>query len=897
MKTCYLDLLGSMDAGRMMRHTAELTEIEKGQTSECFLRSAEYVASVLKHEGIPNVELLSFPADGRTVYQDKRMPMAWSVTTGRLTLLNADAGASENSLFAPASDESTVAADYGRHPFHLIHGSTAVAEGGVVARIITEAQLLAGEDPRGCMVMLEPLTWPRAAVLTPILDLGALGFITDFLTGRYETPDSIQWVNACTEGAHWHIQGDDRPFVGFSVSPRTGDRIRKMASAKELKARVECDGRRYAGILPAVTARIPGKRNEEVWMTAHLFEPLASDNSNGVASVIETARQICLRGTPEFSVRLLFCMELYGFAAYAASRGDSLRKEVLGGCNFDSVLSEKGRGIKLSMAGAGTPFYGNALLEQLTRSLNDCSQAPEIELSPYGAYFDELFLCDPTIGVPMVWPFGKNAGFWHNSIQTIDRFDRETYAEGTAFCAAFVWQLCNPEKRLFQEASALAQEHLNEERKRIGTRPFGSDAERMAHCFRREKERLENAVRFLPGLDTAPALAELEALYRKLSGDLVARIPVSGWRSYAAGIIPFRSEPGFPYDLARVPKRKRAALPDSVIYGPFANVLANMDGHTDLGTLIRLAEYETGGALPEKTVKRYVNAVCFLMDHGYLGGSNRNELSESDLVKALHRLGVKHGDLLLVHSAVSAFGHIAGGAETVIDALKKAVGPSGTVLFPMFTRPYLHLGGTVNRGWNYRPFDPSDPYQIWVGSVPQTLLLNYPDVCRSAHITHSWGGFGPLAEECLKHHGAYDPPASKNSPLGEALEHGGKVLHFGSGVNSTTFLHYFEDHFDLPFLDSVLCTVKGRGGRPEKVLIPKHLPGDRDFYHGDGEKSKFFRRAFAAGLTVRKETLGLGQLQLMELSELFDIGSGLVREDPRIFLCDDPECLFCASYP
>ena len=893
MKKSYHKFLQSIDPAALMPQVRKLYALEYGQTFRDYHRAAEYIFTLLQEANIPNAQLLHFPADGKSVFQDKRMPLAWDASVGRLTLLDPELPASE-AFFSDAAELSgPVVADYQKHPFHLIKGSVATAPGGQIVRIMTEAQFLAGEDPRGCLVMLEPLTWPRAKILTPILDQGALGFISDFLTGRYQTPDTLQWINACTEGPHWHIQCDDRPFIGFSVTPRTGDIIRYAASRGELRAKVECDGIRYAGDLPAVTALIPGKKEEEIWILAHPYEPLADDDTCGVIAAIETARQIMAAGTPEYSLRLVFAMEMYGFAAYAASLGNNLHRKVIGGVNFDTPLCTAGAILDLLPAGPSVPFYGNALLRIMHEEFAGYADDFKIKLEHYGSYIDDQLLSDSTVGIPTVWLVSYcKEKFWHNSEQTPDFLDEEFFAKGCALNTAFVYHLLNPVSELLDKSLPLALSHLQDERKRINENT-NAPAERMRHLLRREKEMIQDFARFCSPEQISDALKKLDAAYQECSRDLAETIPHSLWRDYAEGMIPARIETGFPYDLAKLPARKRFPLPDNVIYGPFANVLSNMDGSKTLAQLIREAEYETGKELKDNEIKKYISALSSLADHGYLALQNRNELFCNDLVKALKELGVCQGDLLFVHSSLGAFGHIHGGASTIIQALIQAVGADGTLLFPTFTRPYIRLGDTLNKFYNYRPFDPADPGQIWTGTVPQVLLEKYPDAKRSRHITHSWAGLGALAEECLKDHEPCDPPVSLSSPFTKGVHYKGKVLHFGSGLNATTFLHYMEDILDLPYLDSAVCTIKKANGMAERVMIRKHLPGDRDFYRKDAENSKFFQAALKAGLEIKSITLGTGKLMLMDMNQLFEIGMKLLEKDPRILLCDDPQCLFC----
>ncbi|MFH9123578.1 AAC(3) family N-acetyltransferase, partial [Streptomyces globisporus] len=52
---------------------------------------------------------------------------------------------------------------------------------------------------------------------------------------------------------------------------------------------------------------------------------------------------------------------------------------------------------------------------------------------------------------------------------------------------------------------------------------------------------------------------------------------------------------------------------------------------------------------------------------------------------ALTALGVRPGDVLLVHASLRSLGAVAGGARGVLDAVRRAVGPAGTVVVPAFT--------------------------------------------------------------------------------------------------------------------------------------------------------------------------------------------------------------------
>ena len=57
-------------------------------------------------------------------------------------------------------------------------------------------------------------------------------------------------------------------------------------------------------------------------------------------------------------------------------------------------------------------------------------------------------------------------------------------------------------------------------------------------------------------------------------------------------------------------------------------------------------------------------------------------LGKKELVEHFKQLGIKQGMILEVHSSLSSFGYVVGGAQTVVDALIEVIGYNGTLLMP-----------------------------------------------------------------------------------------------------------------------------------------------------------------------------------------------------------------------
>lgn len=879
MKELYRNFRSKVNAEKLYRDMASLYQLEHGQTFSCYRASAKRTLEILKETGIPNAEILTFPADGKTAYQDKIMPLGWEATTGKLTILSGF-----------GLERGLVAADFQEHPFHLIKGSVGTAPGGEIVRILTHEQAMGEADASDALVMIPPGMGPGfRAFIVHMLDLGARGFVSDFAMNAEDEPDGIQWCNAFTELSNWHVTVDDRPFIAFSITPVMGARLRKALARGGVTARIESDARRFETEVDVVTALVPGRRKEEFWILAHLYEPLSNDNSAGVAAAIETARLLMAEGQQEFSLRLIFGLEYYGFASYAATRGKFLGNEVIGGIDYDAMYMRREWEIEFHCSGPASPFYGNLLGDLWATDLNKFSDCPRIDFRNSFAcmYDDDTFLSDSTIGIPTVWPIrtGKKK-LWHNSKQVLSYVEKDSFACSTAMNTAFVSSVINPQEKLLARVSASALKQLAAEMEFL----TGAKKEHLTRRYEILKQDLDNFNRCFAPEKIEPIRKALKAEYDLLVSGLTNEMPSSPWRSLAQRIIPARTGCGFPHDQAEVPPEKRINLPGSVLYSPLAALLADMDGKRDLAQIIRMVEHEIRRILPEKELKGLIRAIFHLSHYGYVSLGDFKPISKAEIVKALREAGIVEGDCLLVHSSLSPFGEIE--AETVIEAFREAVGPEGNIFLPAFNASFVYIGAP-NSWEKLRPYDASNLKAIWTGTLPRTLIAKYPDSIRSAHYSHSWVGLGSLAKEACSAQAADEPPMSVNSVLEFVLRHNGKVVHFGSSIGSTTFLHLLEDRLNLPGLETALCKVKQPDGSLTTAAIPRNLPYDRDFYHGTQETIRFFKAATAKGLKIHEAKLGLGTILMMELPQLYEIGMKLLSADPNLLLSDDPENLSC----
>ncbi|MBO1335303.1 aminoglycoside N(3)-acetyltransferase [Streptomyces sp. VRA16 Mangrove soil] len=180
-------------------------------------------------------------------------------------------------------------------------------------------------------------------------------------------------------------------------------------------------------------------------------------------------------------------------------------------------------------------------------------------------------------------------------------------------------------------------------------------------------------------------------------------------------------------------------------------------------------------------------------------------VTRSSLAADLRALGVSPGETLLVHTSLSSLGWVNGGAVAVVQALRDALGATGTLVVPTqsgdLTDPAGWGNPPVPREWweavraTMPVYDPATTASRGVGIVPETVRT-WPGALRSAHPHTSFAALGPRAAAVAEGH-ATDCRLGERSPLARLEELGARVLLLGAGFDACTCFHLAE--YRIPF--------------------------------------------------------------------------------------------------
>ena len=269
-----------------------------------------------------------------------------------------------------------------------------------------------------------------------------------------------------------------------------------------------------------------------------------------------------------------------------------------------------------------------------------------------------------------------------------------------------------------------------------------------------------------------------------------------------------------------------------------------------------------------------------IMSEANIINQTKSPITKELLVQDLIKLGVKSGDILLVHSSLSKIGWVCGEERTVIEALIAAVGMEGTVCMP------AHSGGNsdpsewrnppVPKEWveiiyeNMPVFDPAITPTRGIGIIPEAFRC-YPGTLRSYHPQTSFCAYGKYAREITDNH-MLTPQFGKDSPLGRLYNLKAKVLFLGTGYDTCTCFHMGE----------VLCETTPRKRMGAAMLINNVREWkwfeDYDF---DSDDFNILGKCYEEKNEVALGAVGNANCRLFDIRPAIDFSTIWLRENRK----------------
>jgi aminoglycoside 3-N-acetyltransferase len=244
-------------------------------------------------------------------------------------------------------------------------------------------------------------------------------------------------------------------------------------------------------------------------------------------------------------------------------------------------------------------------------------------------------------------------------------------------------------------------------------------------------------------------------------------------------------------------------------------------------------------------------------------------MADSNLTEQLFDLGVRHGAVLLVHTAFSRVKPVEGGPRGLIDALLAALGPEGTLVMPSMSDDDDH------------PFDLARTPCHGMGVVADTFW-RMEGVLRSDS-PHAFAALGPAAPMITTPH-PVDVPHGSDSPVGRVLALDGRVLLLGVGHDADTTIHLAENIAGVSYRRPASVTLLVEG-RPTRYHY-------REVDHCC-ENFALMDAWLEAGGLQRRGTVGRGEARLARSADIVDVALARLRENETVFLHPAGVCREC----
>jgi aminoglycoside 3-N-acetyltransferase len=250
-------------------------------------------------------------------------------------------------------------------------------------------------------------------------------------------------------------------------------------------------------------------------------------------------------------------------------------------------------------------------------------------------------------------------------------------------------------------------------------------------------------------------------------------------------------------------------------------------------------------------------------------------LTKEKLKEGFAGLGLKAGDIVLVHSSYKAFGEVDGGPQTVLDALLEILTPDGTLIMPTFN-------------FNFNKGEPWD-----VNKTPSHMGIlteiarTRPDARRVFHPFYSFAILGKLKDELTRVR--YKDSYGMESIFMKLRELDAKIMIIGlSYTHSMTFFHHIEqmNGVDYRYIKAFTGQVTDENGRTYEDTFTMLV---RDLDKGVITEVDPMGEVLEKRGVVSIATIGEATVKLMKANDVFRITSEEMIRNPHLLYSTEKE--------
>lgn len=257
-------------------------------------------------------------------------------------------------------------------------------------------------------------------------------------------------------------------------------------------------------------------------------------------------------------------------------------------------------------------------------------------------------------------------------------------------------------------------------------------------------------------------------------------------------------------------------------------------------------------------------------------------LTERDIKRGLHDVGLDMSPHVLVHTSYKSMGPVSGGPHTVARALATSF---ATVMMPVFTsdRTFVWDPRGVFEGNAYAPesvanertptpYTYDTPANRTMGIINETFRISFP-VARTPHPSASFAAFGELAADLTGPGTEFDGL----EPIKRLMDAGGHVLLLGVTHTNSTTIHLAEK-------------LAGRQMFVRYAMTPEGVRAAM----GGGCGNGFDQLQPYVEHLERRTQLGNATMRAYGLQPYVAAAIALIQKDPYALLCD--RCDRCRAH-